>query len=145
MKNNFFIVDKNFDFIITLRKFLYENNNDGSVLFFFGKVRSCNLKKKVICINYDVYDFLSLKSINVILNDIFIKYNNVIKIVVYHKIGVVKSGDVGILIMVKSFQREESFITCKYLIEEIKRKSSIWKKEYYSDGTASWLKGHPLI
>jgi len=53
-------------------------------------------------------------------------------------------GEISIVIAVGSKHRDEAFKICRYILEEIKHQSPIWKKEHYTKGTEEWLPGHSL-
>ena len=61
-----------------------------------------------------------------------------------HAKGYAPVGEVSILIAVGSGHREEAFKICRYILEEVKHQSPIWKKEHYADGKEEWLPGHSL-
>ena len=53
-------------------------------------------------------------------------------------------GEISILIAIGSEHRDEAFKICRYILEEVKYQSPIWKKEHYVEGTEEWLPGHSL-
>jgi molybdopterin synthase catalytic subunit len=53
-------------------------------------------------------------------------------------------GEVSVLIVAHTPHRAEAFQVCRYVIEELKKRAPIWKKEFYQDGETEWLKGHAL-
>jgi sulfur-carrier protein adenylyltransferase/sulfurtransferase len=57
------------------------------------------------------------------------------------RIGHVKVGETSIWIGVWSAHRDEAFKANRYIIEEIKKRLLIWKKEYYADGSNKWIHG----
>ena len=61
-----------------------------------------------------------------------------------HAKGYVPVGEISILIAVSSGHRDEAFKICRYILEEIKHKAPIWKKEHYIEGNEEWLPGHSL-
>ena len=58
-----------------------------------------------------------------------------------HRIGTLEIGDTAVIVIVNSGHRDESFKACRYIIDEVKIRVPIWKKEYYLDGESDWLKG----
>ena len=60
------------------------------------------------------------------------------------KKGKVDSAILIVLIAVGSGHRDEAFKICRYILEEVKHQSPIWKKEHYADGKEEWLPGHSL-
>jgi molybdopterin synthase catalytic subunit len=55
--------------------------------------------------------------------------------------GKVAVGETAVWIGVWSGHRDEAFKGCRYIIEEIKKRLLIWKKEFYTDGTSAWIHG----
>jgi molybdopterin synthase catalytic subunit len=67
--------------------------------------------------------------------------SSLVKCVVYHRIGVVPVGEPSIIIAVSSPHRKEAFVACEYILEEVKEKVQIWKREFYEgmdDSEAEW-------
>ena len=54
-------------------------------------------------------------------------------------------GGVSVLVAVSAPHREETFEACRYVIEEIKKRAPVWKKEHYISGESEWLPGHSLV
>ena len=61
-----------------------------------------------------------------------------------HAKGFVPVGEISIIIAVGAGHRDEAFKICRYILEEVKHQSLIWKKEHYVEGTEGWLPGHSL-
>jgi molybdopterin synthase catalytic subunit len=64
-----------------------------------------------------------------------------VKCAVYHRLGTVPVGEPSIVIAVSSPHRKEAFVACEYILEEVKEKAQIWKREYYEgeeEDTARW-------
>ncbi len=63
------------------------------------------------------------------------------------RMGQVNVGETAVWIGVWSSHRDESFKACRYIIEEIKKRLLIWKKEFFADGTSTWVHGSqtPII
>ncbi len=57
------------------------------------------------------------------------------------RIGQLKTTETAVWIGVWAAHRDEAFKGCRYIIEEIKKRLLIWKKEFYSDGTKAWIRG----
>ena len=67
--------------------------------------------------------------------------SSILKCAVHHRLGTVPVGEPSIVIAVSSPHRKESFVACEYILEEVKRKAQIWKREFYegeSDEAAEW-------
>ena len=51
----------------------------------------------------------------------------------------------SIIIAVACKHRDQAYVLSRYIIEEIKKRSPIWKKEHYADNQSDWLKGNPIV
>lgn len=67
--------------------------------------------------------------------------SSILRCAVHHRLGTVPVGEPSIVIAVSSPHRRESFIACEFILEEVKRKAQIWKREFYEgekDEDAEW-------
>ena len=117
----------------------------GASLIFKGTVRNTNDNKKVTGITYDSHDAMVIKSFEEIYNEV----DQILKIkdkAVYieHVKGYLDLGKISIIIAVACPHRSEAYIISRYIIEEIKKRSPIWKKEHYENEKSEWLKGNPI-
>ena len=118
----------------------------GASIFFYGTVRNQNDNKSVLGITYDSHDALVIKSFEEIYNEADQKLNIKDKAVfIEHAKGYLNLGEVSIIIAVACKHRDEAYILSRYIIEEIKKRSPIWKKEHYQNNDSTWLKGNPII
>ena len=125
------------------KKYIASEKN-GAESIFVGKVRNENDGKKVTAVTYDAHDQAVIKSFKEICNAAKDKFDKKAKIFLEHAKGYVPVGEISILIAVSSGHRDEAFKICRYILEEIKHKSPIWKQEHYADGKEEWLPGHSL-
>lgn len=56
-----------------------------------------------------------------------------------HRIGRLEVGETAVAVVAASAHRDEAFVACRHVIEELKRRVPIWKREYYADGTVGWV------
>jgi molybdopterin synthase catalytic subunit len=124
-------------------KFISSDSN-GAETIFIGRVRNENSGKKVTAVTYDVHDQMVLKSFNSICEMAINKFDKNAKIFLEHAKGFVSVGEISIIIAVGTGHRDEAFKICRYILEEVKHQSAIWKKEHYIEGKESWLPGHSL-
>lgn len=120
------------------------DDEHGAQNYFLGVVRSKNFGKKVIAIHYDAEPKLAIRILSEISKEALEKWGNSLKVVVLHRTGELKVGDISVGIGVSSPHRDESYQASRYIIEQIKVRAPIWKKEIYEDGETEWLKGHAL-
>ena len=117
----------------------------GASIVFYGTVRENNENKKVTGITYDSHDSMVVKNFKEIYNEVEEKLKIKNKAVfIEHVKGYVGLGEVSIIIAVACPHRAEAYIVSRYIIEEIKKRSPIWKKEHYQNEESEWLKGNPI-
>ncbi len=122
------------------------SSNFGASIYFTGTVRNQNNNKNVIGITYDSHDELVLKSFKEIYNEADEKLKIKDKSVfIEHAKGYLNLEEISIIIAVACKHRDQAYVLSRYIIEEIKKKTPIWKKEHYADNQSEWLKGNPLI
>ena len=118
----------------------------GASIFFSGTVRNQNDNKSVLGITYDSHDALVIKSFEEIYNETNQKLKIEDKAVfIEHAKGFLDLGEVSIIIAVACKHRDEAYVLSRYIIEEIKKRSPIWKKEHYLNNESDWLKGNPIV
>lgn len=111
--------------------------SDGSDLVFIGKVRDTSRGKKVTYIDYEIYNEMAVKELNRIADEASANHETG-RIVIIHRYGRVTLGETSILILVSSPHRDSSYQASRYIIDEIKKRVPIWKKEFYEDGS-EWI------
>ena len=117
----------------------------GASLIFKGTVRENNENKKVTGITYDTHDEMVIKSFEEIYGEVDQKLKIKDKAVyIEHVKGYVGLGEISIIIAIACPHRAETYILSRYIIEEIKKRSPIWKKEHYENEESEWLKGNPI-
>lgn len=119
------------------------DDEHGAGVFFLGRVRKRNCGKDVVAVEYDSFVPLAMKTLSTISLEAQARFG-MARIEVSHRIGRLNVGEISIAIVVSTAHREESYKISRYVIEEIKTRAPIWKKEYYIDGETEWLKGHAL-
>ena len=117
----------------------------GASIIFSGTVRNINKNKEVIGMTYDSHDELVLKS----FEEIYKEATEKLKIIdkagfIEHVKGYVGLGETSIIIAVACKHRDQAYVLSRYIIEEIKKRSPIWKKEHYKNDESEWLKGNPI-
>ena len=118
----------------------------GASIIFSGTVRNQNDNKSVVGITYDSHDALVIKSFEEIYNEADQKLNIKNKAVfIEHAKGYLNLGEISIIIAVACMHRDEAYVLSRYIIEEIKKRSPIWKKEHYTNNESDWLKGNPIV
>lgn len=116
----------------------------GAQNFFFGAVRSGNRGRTVVAVHYDAFESLAIRTLQEICFEAQAKWANDGVIYVAHRTGRLGVGEISVGIGVSSRHRDEAYQASRYIIEQIKLRAPIWKKEVYEDGETEWLKGHAL-
>ena len=125
---------------------IISSSDYGASIYFTGTVRNQNNNKSVIGITYDSHDELVLKSFKEIYAEADQKLNIQNKAVfIEHAKGYLNLGETSIIIAVACKHGDEAYVLSRYIIEEIKKRSPIWKKEHYADRKSDWLKGNPIL
>ena len=127
--------------ILKAEKFL-SSSNFGAIIYFVGTVRDLNENKKVTGITYDSRDTMVIKSFEEIYKESETKLKIKNKAVfIEHVKGYVPVKEKSIIIGVACKHRDEAYNLSRFIIEEVKKKSPIWKKEHYTNEESEWLKG----
>ena len=130
---------------ISLAENFIKSSSYGASIIFNGTVRNINENKEVVGITYDSHDELVLKSFEEIYKETTGKLKILDKAVfIEHVKGYVEFGETSIVIAVACKHRDEAYELSRYIIEEIKKRSPIWKKEHYKNEQSEWLKGNPI-
>ena len=140
------IVDSKKEKILTsnAEKFI-KDSKFGASIYFLGTVRNINDNKKVTGITYDSHDEMVIKSFEEIYNEADQKLDVKDKAVfIEHAKGHLSLGEISIIIAVACKHRDQAYVLSRYIIEEIKKRSPIWKKEHYENEESEWLKGNPI-
>ena len=131
--------------LITNAEKFIKDSQFGASIYFLGTVRNTNDNKKVTGITYDSHDDMVIKSFEEIYNEVDQKLKIKDKAVyIEHVKGYLGLGEISIIIAVACPHRAETYILSRYIIEEIKKRSPIWKKEHYENEDSEWLKGNPI-
>ncbi|MCS7284650.1 MAG: molybdenum cofactor biosynthesis protein MoaE [Hydrogenobacter thermophilus] len=112
----------------------------GASLTFLGIARSAPEDGDVRELHYEAFPEMALKVMEQIREEA-IKLFSVKEIFVHHRLGVVKVGEPSFLVCVFGGHRDETFRACRYVVDEVKKRAPIWKKEVFSDGRGQWVLG----
>jgi molybdopterin synthase catalytic subunit len=115
---------------------------DGAVLLFLGVVRNHAEGRAVDGITYDAYEAMAQEVLSAIATEAA-GLLGTDRISVVHRVGRLEVGECSAAIAVSSPHREEAYRASRYVIEEIKKRLPVWKKERYSGGDEAWVTGTP--
>jgi molybdopterin synthase catalytic subunit len=117
---------------------------DGALLVFSGVVRNRNDGRPVLAVTYDAHVPLAESTFREIGEEARARWGVDLGVVVAHRTGRLAVGEVSTVIAVASPHRDEAYQASRYVIEQLKLRSPIWKQEHYADGDSAWLDGRPL-
>lgn len=117
-----------------------ENNGIGARSVFEGIVRNTNDGHQVKKLEYECYESLAIKEGDQILDEAIEKFD-LIDAFCIHRVGTLEIGETAVIVVATSGHRDQSFKGCRYIIDEVKYRVPIWKKEHYENGETEWLKG----
>jgi len=109
----------------------------GGVASFLGLVRDHHADRSVIELEYEAYGPMAEAECGRIVEEAESRWP--VKVAVQHRIGKLVIGDTAVAIAAAGAHRDEAFEACRYLIEELKRRVPIWKRERYTDGSEAWV------
>ncbi len=115
-------------------------SEDGAALLFLGIVRDHNEGRSVEGLHYDAYPEMARNTLATIAEEAAGELGTD-RIAVVHRIGELEIGDVSVAIAVSSPHRAQAYQASRFIIEEIKKRLPIWKKERYVEGDEGWVEG----
>ena len=128
--------------LITEAENFISSSDFGASIIFTGTVRNQNNNQTVTGITYDSHDELVIKSFEEIYKESETKLKIKDKAVfIEHVKGYVDVKEKSIIIGAACKHRDEAYNLSRFIIEEVKKKSPIWKKEHYTNEESEWLKG----
>jgi len=113
---------------------------DGALLLFVGVVRNHADGRAVTGMRYDAYVDMAHEVLLAIAGEAAEELGSP-RVWVEHRIGRLAIGEASVVIVSASPHRQESFDAVRYVIEEIKKRLPVWKKEEYVDGEEGWVAG----
>jgi molybdopterin synthase catalytic subunit len=113
---------------------------DGAVLLFLGVVRNHAEGRAVSGMRYDAYEAMARDVLAQIAGDASDRHGTD-RIAVVHRVGDLGLGETSLAIAVSTPHRAEAYAASREVIEEIKKRLPVWKKERYVDGDSAWVEG----
>lgn len=110
----------------------------GGYAAFEGWVRNHNEGHVVTRLEYEAFEALANKEGERIVAAAIERFG-VIKAACVHRVGSLAIGDLAVWVGVSSRHRAEAFEACRYIIDEVKHRLPIWKKEHYQNGDSGWV------
>jgi molybdopterin synthase catalytic subunit len=111
---------------------------NGASVLFVGTVREVSDGRAVSGIEYAAYEGMAARELESIVSEAASRFGTR-DIVVEHRIGELGLGDASVVIAVAHAHRALAYDASRFVIEELKRRVPIWKREQYVDGTREWV------
>jgi molybdopterin synthase catalytic subunit len=109
----------------------------GGVATFLGLVRNHHGGRAVLRLEYSAYGPMAESECGRIVAEAEARWQ--VAIALRHRVGSLAIGDTAVAVVAASAHRDEAFTACRYVIEEVKRRVPVWKREFYADGTVAWV------
>lgn len=116
----------------------------GAYASFEGWVRNLNEGQDVQSLEYEAYKELAEKEGALIIQEAR-EHWNLLSAVAEHRVGHLQIGDCAIYVGVSSQHRAAAFEACRYIVDSVKDRVPIWKKEHYVSGATEWINCHKTL
>lgn len=114
------------------------NQGAGACVTFEGWVRNTNEGRQVNLLEYEGFAVLAEREGARVLEEARTRFD-VIAVDCVHRVGTLKIGEVAVWVGVAAGHRGAAFDACRYVIDEVKARVPIWKKEHYAEGPSEWI------
>ena len=111
---------------------------NGAAVLFVGAVREVNEGRRVTGIEYAAYEEMAERELHAIVAEACERWRTP-HVVVEHRVGRLAVGEASVVIAVAHPRRAQAYDASRYVIEELKRRVPVWKREHYADGTREWV------
>jgi len=107
----------------------------GGTCVFLGTVRT---DADITALDYSAYEAMADEEIERILAEAHERWPEA-RLTLQHRLGLIPAGDASIAIAAAAPHREQAFAACRYVIEAVKERVPVWKKEIHADGASTWV------
>jgi molybdopterin synthase catalytic subunit len=114
-----------------------ESPAHGGVASFLGQVRDHQDGRVVSRLEYAAYGPMAEEECTRIVAEAEARWP--VRVALAHRVGMLEIGDIAVAVAAAGAHRDEAFAACRCVIEEVKRRVPIWKKEFYQDGAVQWV------
>jgi molybdopterin synthase catalytic subunit len=109
----------------------------GGIASFLGVVRSHHQGRGVLRLAYSAYPEMAEAECARIVAEAETRWP--VQVALEHRLGTLEIGEAAVAVVVAGAHREEAFAACRHVIEELKRRVPIWKREEFADGGVDWV------
>ncbi len=118
-----------------------EGPEQGAVVSFLGRVRDHTGEQDVTHLDYEAYGEMAERELQRLVDEAR-EQHGAERVAVVHRTGRLEVGDIAVAIAVASGHRPAAFEACRWLIDTLKERVPIWKKEWFADG-GHWVSDRP--
>jgi len=130
------IVERPIDAAVLLAE--VANARHGATVLFTGTVRDVNDGEPVTGLDYSAYGAMAERELRTIVEEALLRWPGS-DVIVEHRIGALELGDISVAIATAHPHRAQAFEAARYVIEELKKRAPIWKREHYVTGRTEWV------
>jgi molybdopterin synthase catalytic subunit len=109
----------------------------GGIACFLGIVRDHHEGRAVTRLEYSAYAAMAEAECARVVAEAEAKWE--VRVALEHRTGTLAVGDAAVAIAAAAPHRDAAFAACRYVIEQVKRRVPIWKRESFADGTVAWV------
>lgn len=109
----------------------------GGVVSFAGVVRNHHAGRRVTRLEYSAYGAMAEAECARIVAEAERRWP--VAVAMAHRIGTVQIGENAVVVVAAAAHREDAFEACRHVIDAVKSRVPIWKREYYADGSVAWV------
>jgi molybdopterin synthase catalytic subunit len=109
----------------------------GGIVSFAGVVRNHHAGREVTRLEYSAYGAMAEAECARIVAEAEARWP--VAVALAHRIGVVPIGENAVVVVAAAAHREDAFEACRHVIDAVKSRVPIWKREYYADGSVAWV------
>lgn len=125
-----------------LYRWLQQNDQDGAIVTFIGKVRNYNQGDGVTGLMLEHYPAMTQKILQIIVGEACERWK-ISCVSVVHRIGELKPGEQIVFVGVSSAHRADAFAAAEFIMDHLKTRAPFWKRENTHIGGQRWLEANP--
>ena len=114
------------------------NPSAGAYISFEGWVRDHDDGRSVASLDYQAYPALAVREGARVIAEAH-EYFDILDVRCVHRHGELAIGDLAVWVGVSDMHRDAAFAACRYVIDQVKDRLPIWKREHYTEGTSVWI------
>lgn len=114
-----------------------ESPDRGGLVSFVGLVRNHHAGRAVTRLEYSAYEPMAEAECRRIVSEAEARWP--VRIALEHRLGTLEIGETAVAVVAAGAHRGHAFDACRYVIDAIKGRVPVWKREYYADGSVAWV------